>query len=103
VRRWLKIGLGILALGVAAIGLVLAVALALVPPPPEEPALAGRFTSGRTEYGGRERTWLTYQPAQLAEPAPVVFCGSSRRTDSTSWPTRTAYWSSTPKPGRKAA
>jgi polyhydroxybutyrate depolymerase len=73
VRRWLKIGLGILALGVAAIGLVLAVALALVPPPPEEPALAGRFTSGRTEYGGRERTWLTYQPAQLAEPAPVVF------------------------------
>lgn len=72
-RLWIQILLGVLALAVALIGTAFAVTYALTPTAPEEPALTGRFIPGRTEHGGRERTWLTYEPAGLQQPTPAVF------------------------------
>jgi polyhydroxybutyrate depolymerase len=71
--RWIRLALGLLVLVVLAIGGALAVTIALTPPPPAEPTLAGRFTPGRTAHGGRARTWLVYEPARLQRPTPVVF------------------------------
>jgi polyhydroxybutyrate depolymerase len=72
-RGWLKVGL-ILSAGFVVL-LVASVLswIALAPPAPEPPRLAGRFEPGLSEFDGRRRTWLVYEPSRMQRPVPVVF------------------------------
>jgi len=63
---------------------VLALAFALLelatPAPPQPPETTGRLLPAEMRWEGRTRTWLTYRPEQLREPAALVlaFPGSGQ-------------------------
>ena len=62
---------GAAAIGALALGiLVFAVA---TPAPPDPPETTGRLLLAEMEWQGRTRTWITYLPERLAQPAPLVF------------------------------
>jgi len=68
--RWL---LGAIALAVLLlIGLVGALELS-TPRAETPPTTTGRIVHGEVQWEGRSRTWITYVPAQLASPAPLLF------------------------------
>ena len=41
--------------------------------PPDPPRTQGHVLRGETDWEGRTRTWISYVPERLAEPAPLVF------------------------------
>jgi polyhydroxybutyrate depolymerase len=78
-RRFLKYALAVLALPMLA-----SAALAICALPhtlPTKPLLGGTIERGTLQYSGRERTWIAYVPARLAEhPALVVALHGSMGT-----------------------
>jgi polyhydroxybutyrate depolymerase len=77
VLRWfLWIGLA----AIAVLALAIAVFVTAIPPAPEAPETSGHVVLGETQWEGRPRTWITYVPEGLRQPAPLVlaFPGSSQ-------------------------
>ena len=72
-RTWPKVFLGASACVVVSIVGAGSLLVALAPPAPQEPELAGRFKVEQKRFEERERRWLVYEPSKLQHPTPVVF------------------------------